>query len=164
MSYPEPKYHAGTGELSAVLRRADQPYDLEIGSSGTQVHYLATGAITSGEFGLYRWDFTGPRSGPDPHFHKTVSESFYVLSGTVQLYDGRRWTDAGPGDFLFVPEGGIHGFRNTSGQPASMLLLFAPGAPREEYFETLAEWAVTGNRLTAGERAAFMLRHDTYWL
>ena len=34
------------------------------------------------------------------------------------------------GDFLFVPEGGIHGFRNESGAPASMLLLFAPGAPR----------------------------------
>ena len=43
--------------------------------------------------------------------------------------------------FLFVPEGGIHAFKNESGEPASMLLLFAPGAPREDYFETLAELA-----------------------
>ena len=164
MSYPEPKYHGASGEISAALRRAGQPPNLEIGHGGTQVHYLATGPATRGEFGLYRWDFTGPPSGPDPHFHKTISESFYILSGTVRLYDGRRWAGAGPGDFLFVPEGGIHGFRNESGEPASMLLLFAPGAPREEYFESLAEWALTGHRPNAEERAEFMLRHDTYWL
>ena len=138
MSYPAPKYPGATGDISAVLRRADQPYNLEIGHGGTQVHYLASGPATGGEFGLYRWDFTGPPSGPDPHFHKTISESFYLLSGTVRLFDGRRWADAGPGDFLFVAEGGIHGIRNESGEPASMLLLFAPGAPREEYFERLA--------------------------
>jgi quercetin dioxygenase-like cupin family protein len=54
----------------------------------------------------------------------------------VRLYDGARWLDAVVGDFLFVPEGGVHGFRNESGEPASMLLLFTPGAPREDYFET----------------------------
>lgn len=164
MSYPEPKYRGANGEVSAALRRADQPYDLEMGKGGTRVHYLATGAVTKGEFGLYRWDFTGSPSGPEPHFHKTLSESFYVLSGTVRLYDGRRWADGRPGDFLFVPEGGIHGFRNESGEPASMLLLFTPGAPREGYFEGLAEWAVTGYRPSDDERAEFMLRHDTYWL
>ena len=147
-----------------MLRRAGQPYDLEIGHGGTQVHYLATGPATGAEFGLYCWDFTEPPSGPDPHLHKTMSESFYILSGTVRLYDGRRWDDAGPGDFLLVPEGGTHGFRNESGEPASMLLLFAPGAPREEYFESLAEWALTGHRPSAEERAEFLLRHDAYWL
>ena len=164
MSYPDPKYTGTQGEASAVLRRAGQPFDLEMGHGGTQVHYLATGARTQGEFGLYRWDFTGPPSGPGAHFHKTLSESFYVLSGTVRLYDGKQWADAAAGDYLFVPEGGVHGFRNESGEPASMLLLFAPGAPREGYFEGLAEWAVTGHQPTDEERAEVMLRHDTYWL
>jgi hypothetical protein len=45
-----------------------------------------------------------------------------------------------------------------------MLLLFASGAPREEYFESLTEWALTGHRSGAEERAEFMLRHDTCWL
>ena len=43
-----------------------------------------------------------------------------------------------------------------------MLLLFAPGAPREEYFETLAKLAE--HPMSAEERAAFMDRHDTYWV
>ena len=161
--YPDPGYQ-GDGEVSAVIRPAAQGPDLEMGQGGSQVHYLATGASTSGQFGLYRWDFTGPRSGPDPHFHRTVSESFFVLSGTVRLYDGARWKDATAGDFMFVPEGGIHGFRNESGEAASMLLLFAPGAPREAYFEGLARWALSGERPPDEERAEFMLRHDNIWI
>lgn len=125
--------------------------------------YLATGASTNGQFGLYRWDMSPAPSGPDPHFHRSISESFFVISGAVKLYDGQAWIDAGPGDFLFVPEGGIHGFRNESGEHASMLILFAPGAPREDYFETLARVSF-GESMTDDERAAFMLRHDTFWV
>jgi mannose-6-phosphate isomerase-like protein (cupin superfamily) len=161
MSYPEPKYQPTTGAASATLRRHDQPAEL-VYPSGVEVHYLATGASTAGEFGLYRWDFSPARGGPDPHFHRTISESFFILSGTVSVHDGIGWHDATAGDYLFVPEGGIHGFRNESGAKASMLILFAPGAPREEYFETLAHLAE--NPMTDDERAAFMLRHDTYWV
>jgi quercetin dioxygenase-like cupin family protein len=126
------------------------------------VDYLATGGSSSGQFGLYRWAMAPTQSGPKPHFHRTISESFYVLSGTIQLYDGTRWIDGRPGDFLFVPEGGIHAFGNESGAPASMLILFAPGAPREDYFETTARLAA-GLVLTDEEKKALYLRHDTYW-
>ena len=102
------------------------------------------------------------QGGPEPHFHRTISESFYVLTGTIRLYDGKEWIDGKPDDFLFVPEGGIHAFRNESGEPAAMLILFAPGAPREAYFETTARLA-RGLKMTDEEKAAFYLRHDTYW-
>jgi len=158
MSYPPPRYHGEIGEMSARVRRMTAPPELRM-RTGT-ASYLATGATTGGQFGLYRWDMDGPRSGPDPHFHRSISESFFVISGTVRLFDGTEWTDAGPGDFLFVPEGGVHGFRNESGEPASMLILFAPGAPREGYFEGLADLAGMSDR----ERADFMDYHDTFWV
>ena len=41
-----------------------------------------------------------------------------------------------------------------------MLLMFAPGGPREHYFETLAR----GGLMSEQERDAFMLRHDTFWV
>ena len=66
--------------------------------------------------------------GPGPHFHRAMSEAFFVLSGTVKLYDGNDWIDGHPNDFLYVPPGGIHGFRNDADAPASILMLFAPGA------------------------------------
>jgi hypothetical protein len=42
-----------------------------------------------------------------------------------------------------------------------MLILFAPGAPREGYFEGLV--AGLGD-LSEEERADFFVRHDNYWL
>ena len=159
MSYPEPRYHDSTGEPSARFRPASAEPELRTGGGGS-ASYLATGASTGGQFGLYRWDMGATPAGPSPHFHRTISESFFVLSGTIRLFNGERWIDATAGDFLFVPEGGIHAFRNESGVPASMLILFAPGAPREEYFEQVADVA----RRSEAEQAEFFLRHDTYWL
>ena len=158
--YPPARYSGVAGEATATLRRHDAPADIEYGSGGS-AHYLATRVTTSGQYGLYRWDMSATSGGPDAHFHRTISEAFFVLFGSVRLYDGKTWIDADPGDFLFVPEGGIHGFRNESGADASMLILFAPGADREDYFETLAQ---QGLAMTDDERAAFMLRHDTHWL
>jgi quercetin dioxygenase-like cupin family protein len=163
MSYPEPKYAGESGSVSARFRPADHEPDVRYPSGGT-AHYLATGASTGGKFGLYRWEMAREPGGPAPHFDRTISESFYVLSGTVRLYDGKRWIDGRPGDYVFVPEGGIHGFRNESGEPASMLILFALGAPREDYFETLARVAEGKVVLNDEEKAAFYLRHDNIWV
>jgi mannose-6-phosphate isomerase-like protein (cupin superfamily) len=159
VSYPPPIYDGDGGEASARFRPADHPPDLRY-ESGNTVDYLATGASTGGLFGLYRWNMGPKPSGPGPHFHRTIAESFFVLSGTVRIYDGRRWIDTRPGDFVHVPAGGVHGFRNESGEPASMLLHFAPGAPREDYFEGLADMS----GLSAAEKDAFYLVHDNHWL
>jgi mannose-6-phosphate isomerase-like protein (cupin superfamily) len=161
VSYPEPMYLGEPGLVNARLRPAGHEPEIRYPSGGT-AHYLATGKSTDGKFGLYRWEMAAVASGPEPHFHRTISESFYVLTGTIRLYDGERWIDGKPGGFLYVPEGGIHAFRNESGKPASMLILFAPGAPREEYFETTARLAA-GLVLNDEEKAAFYIRHDTYW-
>ncbi|TFV63208.1 UNVERIFIED_ORG: cupin domain-containing protein [Bacillus sp. AZ43] len=160
--YPPDRYTGPAGEVTASLRRAAASPDLSLGGGGA-AHYLATGATTGGAFGLYRWEMGPAPTGPGPHFHRGITESFYVLSGTVRLYDGERWLDGAAGDFLHVPEGGVHGFQNESGEPASMLLLFTPGAPREEYFETIADAARRG-AMSPEDWTEFFLRHDTFWV
>jgi len=162
MSYPPAKYHGEGGQVSATVRPADIEPEVRYENGGS-VHYLATGASTDGLFGLYRWEMSGAVSGPDPHFHRTITEAFYVLDGTIRIHDGRGWTDRSPGDFIYIPAGGIHGFRNESGEPASMLILFAPGAPREDYFETLARVS-HGLTMSDDEKLEFYLRHDNYWV
>lgn len=89
-----------------------------------------------------------------------MSEAFFVLSGTVKLYDGNHWVDSNQGDFLYVPPGGIHGFRNEADAPTSLLMLFAPGAPREAYFEGFAQLA----DLTDAERAEWFVKNDNYFV
>jgi mannose-6-phosphate isomerase-like protein (cupin superfamily) len=162
MTYPEPRYHGERGEASATYRPTAHEPDL-VYANGTSVHYLANGASTDGQFGLYRWEMGPDPSGPGPHFHRSIAESFYVLAGTVRIYDGREWLETQTGDFVHVPPGGIHGFRNESAAPAAMLIHFAPGAPREGYFEGLARFAVTW-RPGEDELADFYRRHDNIWL
>ena len=89
-----------------------------------------------------------------------MSEAFYVVSGTIALYNGTEWVDGGPNDFLYAPPGGIHGFRNEADAPASILMLFAPGAPREHYFEGLAHLG----ELTDGERREWFAKNDNHFV
>jgi mannose-6-phosphate isomerase-like protein (cupin superfamily) len=169
MSYPHPRYLGATGEINATFRPASTPPDFvstPVATSGptvgtgTAYHYLATTASSDGDFGLYRVDMGPEFGGPTTHFHRTMSESFFVLSGTLRLFDGKRWIDGTAGDFLYVPPGGLHAFRNESGEPVSMLMLFTPGAPREAYFEGITELA----GLTDEQRAEFFVRHDSYFV
>lgn len=158
-----PALYAGEhAETSAWLRRAEAPADLD--TLGGFAHYLAKGVATNGRYGLYRWDMGPQPSGPAPHFHRTMSEAFFILSGEVRLFDGARWIDAAPGDFCYVPEGGVHAFRNESGSAASMLILFAPGVPREAYFEGLVELFSSGRKVSQEEYVAFCERHDNYFV
>lgn len=159
--YPADRYVGADGEVNARFRPADSPHEL-ISRTGS-ADYLTTGASANGDYGLYRWNMGPEPAGPAAHFHRSLSESFFVLGGTIRLYDGAQWLDGRPGDFLYVPEGGLHGFRNESGEPASMLILFAPGAPRETYFEGLAALSLGEDRPTDEQMAEFYLRHDTFW-
>lgn len=130
--------------------------------TGSSTRFVAPGSVTERDFGLFEWYLPPGGGGPEPHFHKTFSESFYVLSGTIGLYDGERWVSAQPGDFLYVPHHGVHAFRNDADVSASMLILFAPAPPRENYFRELAEVRASGRTLTDDELAQFLARHDQY--
>jgi mannose-6-phosphate isomerase-like protein (cupin superfamily) len=162
MMYPDPRYRGEGGEVSGVFRLATTGPDLKVGASGA--HYLAKGEDTGGQFGLYRWDMAPGTPGAAPHFHRTISESFFIVSGSVGIFNGEDWIETGPGDFVYVPEGGLHGFRNASNEPASMLILFVPGAPREGYFEGLADVAAGRRQFTPEEFREFCERHDNYFV
>ncbi|MGH2406659.1 MAG: cupin domain-containing protein [Candidatus Limnocylindrales bacterium] len=152
--------YLGDGDVSASFRSGGGVPTLKLG--GTTARLIAPGSLTGERFGLFQWDMPAQAGGASPHFHRTFSESFYVLSGIVELYDGAGWTRAGQGDSLYVPEGGVHGFRNDADAPASMLILFAPGPPRERYFAELAEIMASGRGMSDDERTAWLAGHDQF--
>jgi mannose-6-phosphate isomerase-like protein (cupin superfamily) len=154
-------YSKDLGEISARYRPVGEVPSLTY-QSGTHIRFTAPGSATNGQFGLFEWNMSETRGGPGPHFHKTFSESFYIMEGTVRLFDGQTWVDAVKGDFLYVPQGGIHAFGNESGAPARMLILFAPGPPREDYFRELAEVRSSGRVLTDEDWLELWARHDQY--
>lgn len=155
-------YVRATGEVSAEFHARNEVDALTYRTSGTHVRFVAPGSATRGQFGLFEWNMQPRTGGADAHFHRTFSESFFVTSGLVEFYDGNRWVPARAGDFLYVPTGGVHGFRAPSDEPSSMLILFAPGAPREKYFRELAEIRESGRSLTEPEWTEFFAQHDQY--
>lgn len=152
-------YEGELGEVSAtgVLQAEMRTLTMK---SGTVARFVATGSSTRGDFGLYRWEMPPNIGGATGHFHRTFSESFYVLEGNPSFFDGATWTEGGPGFFLYVPRGGIHGFRNESPAPATFLILFSPGIAREGYFEALAEIGASGRELSKSDWAELYAKYD----
>jgi mannose-6-phosphate isomerase-like protein (cupin superfamily) len=157
MTYLEP-----TGETSAEFHARDAVENLTYQTSGTHVRFVAPGSATRGQYGLFEWNMQPRTGGATPHFHRKISESFFVMSGLVEFYNGDRWLPGRAGDFLYVPMGGVHGFRAPSDEPSSMLILFAPGQPREQYFRALAEIRESGRSMTEDEWTEFLAQHDQY--
>ena len=121
---------------------------------------VASVEATGGRYSLYRIDLEARSGGARPHFHTGFAESFTVLSGEVALYDGADWVSAGEGDHLFVPERGVHGFRNDTDAPAAMLMMSTPGVRREDYFAELQEVFASGRQLSQQEWTELFARHD----
>jgi len=91
----------------------------------TSTHFLATGALTGGEFGLV--EETAPRGMSVPlHRHDGDVESFYVLNGSITFYLGAQpGAVAVAGAFVHIPRGTVHGFRVGS-ETARYLILTTP--------------------------------------
>jgi len=155
VSYPGPEQ----ADPRITFSRVEGGNQLAI-SPTTTMRFVAPGSMTSGRFGLFEARLAPHAPGASPHYHTTFSESFYVLSGRPLLHAGGRWTRFGPGDYAHVAEHGVHGFRNDGDEPASLLILFAPGIARERYFEDLAEIWASGRRPGPEEMADLYARHD----
>jgi hypothetical protein len=156
MSYPPQRYLGDAGEISAVFR----PFDTEpnvVSPSGSN-SYLATTPSPRASSASTAWTWVRAPRGRAPistRPSRSRSSSSPGACASTTASAGR----ARAGDFLYVPVGGLHAFENGP-EASSMLLLFVPGAPREEYFERLAEMAQRGG----DEFAEFLVRHDSYFV
>ncbi len=78
--------------------------------------------------------------GPPPHIHTREDETYYVLAGEIEVLLGEETVVAGPNDFVNIPRGTVHCFRNTGTETARMVLTFTP-AGIEGWFEECLERA-----------------------
>jgi quercetin dioxygenase-like cupin family protein len=94
--------------------------------SGDTYTIKASGESTGGSLGLVEATVP-PGGGPVAHAHTRSDEAFYVLSGELEILDGARTFVARAGDFVFIPRGIRHRFRNTGVHGARLLFMFTPG-------------------------------------
>jgi quercetin dioxygenase-like cupin family protein len=98
--------------------------------------FLVTGEESGGAY-FSMLAVVPPNGGPPLHIHRHEDETFYVLQGTPTFWLGDDRIVAGPGDFVNVPKGVRHCFRNLSDQPVEMILTFTPSGIEHFFEETL---------------------------
>jgi quercetin dioxygenase-like cupin family protein len=137
---------------------------------GDMFTYLVTGEQSGGSY------FTlianvAPNGGPPPHVHHLEEEQFYVLDGELTFSIGDQTFQVGTGDFVHIPRGTVHSFKNGS-LPSRLLITFSP-AGIEGFFRDVGELVKdrfasppqvteeTIARLLAAESAGWKDHHDT---
>ena len=103
---------------------------------GDRVSFLPTGADSQG--GCFIVDaVAAPGGGPPPHIHHFEDESFYILEGSVTFQAGGQTIHAKPGDFIHVPRGTVHSFKNEGTVPGRALVIISPAGPTgmQQFFE-----------------------------
>src|SRR5687768_14725942 len=78
---------------------------------GDTYTFKATAASTAGALALLEASVPAG-SGPPPHVHEHEDEAFYLLAGTLEISTEDETFDARAGDFVFVPRGTPHHFKN----------------------------------------------------
>lgn len=109
---------------------------------GDHYTFLVTGEESGGAYFAME-ALVPPGGGPPPHIHRREDETFYLVDGRIEFLLGEKRIVAGPGDFINVPRGTVHCFRNTGTATARMVLTFTP-AGMERFFEETLEPAPNG--------------------
>jgi quercetin dioxygenase-like cupin family protein len=103
---------------------------------GDHYTFLVTGDESGGAYFAME-ALVPPGGGPPPHIHTREDETFYLLAGQLEFLLGDEVVVAGPGDFVNVPRGTVHRFRNTGAETARMILTFTPAGIERWFEETL---------------------------
>jgi len=100
---------------------------------GDRITFLITGEQTGGAFFMAEVSVP-PGGGAPPHIHRCEEETFYLQQGTLSIQVGGKTLDASAGDFVYLPRGIMHCFKNTGNVDAKFLMVVTP-AGLEKFFE-----------------------------
>lgn len=104
-----------------------------VGMVGSAFTFLATGEQTGGKYALIE-AFIPTGVGPPLHHHDNEDESFFMLDGALTITIDGEELHIQRGDFVQLPKGSVHTFRNVRQQPAKVLIILSP-AGLEKFFD-----------------------------
>jgi mannose-6-phosphate isomerase-like protein (cupin superfamily) len=94
-----------------------------------------SGDETQGRHSVWEIE-AAPNNGPPLHKHSMEDEAFYVLEGEFSFPYASKETKAGKGQFMNVPRGEFHTYKNIGSSFGKLLVIITP--PRfEKFFEEI---------------------------
>jgi quercetin dioxygenase-like cupin family protein len=118
--------------------------------TGERVRFRATAAETEGT--LLSMEYFAPAHHviAPPHVHPRQEERTEVLAGTLSGRVGGRKRTVKAGEFVTVPAGTMHGFRNVAAVELHAVVEFRPALRTETVFETFVALARAGRTNARG--------------
>ena len=144
--------------MSSVAKR-------ELISLGTSLRILVTAEESQNEFSMVEMVMPAGFLGAPVHYHEFLSETFYVIEGTLRVTRDAETFDLRAGDVAVIPAGARHSLRNVSDAPVRVLEVANPGG-HDRFFSELIEWMEREPQWPPQDRQKlidFGLRHDTYY-
>ena len=119
----------------AIIRLPGQGKRLS--GAGFEIVHKVRAKQTDGQWSLVQYTAPAGFPGPPPHYHEKMSETFYVLQGTLTVLVGGKTVVAPAGSLISIPPLFVHTINNETQAPATFLLFMSPGG-FEDYFDDLA--------------------------
>ena len=139
------------GYEAAIATHATKPFFRPAGTApavygpGDMYSLLVTGKESNNAF--FQFEAIVPEGGgPPPHVHSREDETFYIVSGRLDVLIGTMTHHAKAGDFVYIPRGTVHGFKNVGRGKAVQLVTFSPSG-MEKFFQEV--FPVVENRKAA---------------
>jgi mannose-6-phosphate isomerase-like protein (cupin superfamily) len=105
---------------------------------GVSLTIKTTGSDSGGQWFVIEYNAPPNFPGPPPHWHKVMTEIFYVVEGSITFHVGEQTLEAGPGGYAFVPPGTVHRFSNQMDAPAKFLGIASPAILEQYFYEMMA--------------------------
>ncbi len=131
-----PPPDGGRPASEAALHRSGEGERIEPGPGARGL--VKAGADDGiGSFSLIEFELDPGAPGPPPHHHEHLTDSFYVLDGTLTVLLGDERHEAAAGSYALIPPGNVHTVSNPGDGTVRFLNVTAPGG-LERYLRELA--------------------------
>lgn len=132
---------AETPTQESQIRHVPAGFGRAYWGPGELMTFLVTGEESGGA--LFAAEISvAPGGGTPPHIHHREDESFRLLEGTLTIQVGGDTIAARAGDFIYLPRGIAHSFKNTGDGLAKAVVLATPSGLEgffAEVFEPAAD-------------------------
>jgi len=123
----------GVGELA----KGDPPEDVMTNDrvlrlpTGEMIRIARTGDDSGGAVFEFEAVLPPRLTGPPAHKHRTETETFEVVEGTLRVRVGQDSRELGPGESVTVPPGTVHAFSNPADTPVRLITRETPAGQLE---------------------------------
>jgi mannose-6-phosphate isomerase-like protein (cupin superfamily) len=94
-----------------------------------------SGDETQGRYSVWEIE-AAANNGPPLHKHSMEDEAFYILEGMFSFPYGSKETNLGKGQFMYIPRGEFHTYKNIGSSFGKLLVIITP--PQfEKFFEEI---------------------------